>query len=56
MVVTAVTFTLSDKSNIRYLNLLDELIAKSLREGEFPNRSEYVRKLIVREAKKAGLL
>lgn len=56
MAVTAITFTLTDKSGIRYLELLDELIMKSIKEGEVPNRSEYVRKLIVREAKKAGLL
>ena len=56
MAATAVTFTLIDKSDIDYLGLLDKLIEKSLSPGECPNKSEYIRKLIVRESKKAGLI
>lgn len=56
MAATAITFTLVDKSDINYIDLLDKLIDKSLKPGECPNKSEYIRKLIVRESKKAGLL
>jgi len=56
MAATAITFTLVDKSNINYLELLDKLIERSIQPGEYPNKSEYIRKLIVRESKKAGLI
>ena len=56
MVATAITFTLTDKSDINYLELLENLVSKSLKEGEVPNKSEYVRKLLLKEGKRAGLL
>ena len=56
MAATAITFTLVDKSNINYMDLLDKLIERSIQPGEYPNKSEYIRKLIVRESKKAGLI
>ena len=56
MAATAITFTLVDRSQINYIDLLDKLIEKSLKTGECPNKSEFIRKLIVREAKKAGIM
>jgi len=49
-------FTLPTEGEIDYVNLLKDLIDRSLKDGELPNRSEYLRKIIIREAKKAGLI
>ena len=50
------SFTLSDGSGIDYLKLISELVERSLKPGEMPNNSEFIRKLILKEAKKVGLL
>lgn len=56
MAATSIAFVLVDKSGNDYITLLDKLVEKSAKPGELPNRSEYIRKLILREAKKARLL
>lgn len=54
--VHQVAFTIRDLSDINYSELLDKVILSSLKEGEMPNRSEWFRKIVLREAKKVGLL
>lgn len=51
-----VTVSLQPADNIDYIGLLKLLIEKNRKPGERSNASEYVRKLLLKEGKKAGLL
>lgn len=51
-----VTLSLDPDPDMDYLGLLMQLVEQSKKPGEKTNVSEYVRKLILDKAKKAGLL
>ena len=54
--MSMVTLNLKDDSGVDYAGLLRLLIEKVKKPGEKSNASEYVRKLLLKEGKKAGLL
>lgn len=54
--MSTIAFTLKDDIDTDYVGLLKQLVEKDRKPGERPNLSEYVRKLILEKAKKAGLL
>lgn len=54
--MATMSFTLKDTTNIDYVDLLEKLVKKNTKKGEMPNSSMLIRKMILRDAKKAGFI